>query len=81
MIDRDPKEIFVEKLADTHIDWKEYCCMLINLTVAAEIREKEFCEQSIWWYNAINEIDEKLTTKQKQYFDQVFMDWLDKNET
>ena len=78
MTDRDPKEIFKEKLADTYIDWQQYCMMLIDVTVEAEIREKDFCQDSRWWYRRMIELDKHLTDEQKEYFGDVYEDWIDK---
>ena len=73
---RDTRDIFKEKLADTYIDWQAYACMLLDLMVVAEIREKNFCEDSRWWYDQMMELDKCLTEKQKEYFSDVYEDWI-----
>lgn len=78
MNERDPKEVFKEKLADTYIDWQKYCMMLIDVTVEAEIREKDFCQDSRWWYNKMIELDKCLTDEQQEYFGDVYQDWVDR---
>lgn len=78
--DRNPKEVFVEKLSDTYIDWQMYACMLIDLMVEAEIREKDFCKDSRWWYNHIKELDKNLTNDQRIYFDEVYEAWMERDD-
>lgn len=80
MTERDPKEVFKEKLADTYIDWPAYTCMLLDLMVEAECREKDFCEDSRWWYENMKELDSHLTKEQINYFDMVYQDWIDRDE-
>ena len=77
MTERDPREVFKEKLADTHIDWQEYCMMLIDVTVEAETREKDFCQDSRWWYDKMTELDQNLTKEQRIYFDDVYVEWIE----
>lgn len=76
---RNPKEVFVEKLADTYIDWQTYACMLTDIMVEAEIREKDFCQDSCWWYNHMKVLDSNLTQEQKEYFDNVYRDWIERD--
>jgi len=78
MTKRDPKEVFKEQLADTYIDWQKYCMMLIDVTVEAEIREKDFCQDSLWWYNRMTELDKCLTDEQQDYFGDTYQDWVDR---
>lgn len=80
MIERDSKEVFKEKLADTHIDWQEYCMLLIDVTVEAETREKDFCDDSRWWYNRMTELDQCLTDGQQEYFGDVYEAWIEKKD-
>ena len=80
MADRNPKEIFVEKLSDTYIDWQTYACMLIDLMVEAEIREKDFCDDSQWWYRHMKELDTHLTKEQRIHFDEVYEAWIERDD-
>jgi len=80
--DEEPKQKFKRLLEGELIDWKEHAMRLTDVMVAAEIREKEFCQESTYWMQAMNEMYKTLgyTEEQIEFAHQQYEKWYDKNE-
>ena len=78
--DKDKKEEFKRRLSGELIDWKEYALHQMHIVTQAEIREKEFCWESRYFYERDEEANHAmgLTDEQREWVCDEYMKWLEK---
>lgn len=74
----DKKEEFKRKLSGEFINWKEYALYQIHTVCEAEMREKEFCPESRYFYERDIESTKamNLTEEQRDYVCEQYVEWL-----
>ena len=78
--DKEKKEEFKRRLSGELIDWKEYALHQMHIVTQAEIREKEFCWESRYFYERDEEANHAmgLTDEQREWVCDEYMKWLEK---
>ena len=74
------KEEFVNKLKGEPVNWKEYSMWQIHMFCQAEEREKDFCWESRYFYNAEKVMNKAMgiTEEQSEAICDEYMKWLEK---
>jgi hypothetical protein len=78
--DKEKKEEFKRRLSGELVDWKEYALHQMHIVTQAEIREKEFCWESRYFYERDEEANHAmgLTDEQREWVCDEYMKWLEK---
>ena len=74
------KEEFKRRLSGELVDWKEYALYQMHIITQAEMREKEFCWESRFFYERDEAAskDMGLTDEQRNFVCDEYMKWLEK---
>ena len=75
----DKKQEFKRKLSGEPVDWKEYALYQIHALCEAEMREKDFCWESRYFYNQEQIMNEELglTEEQRDAISDEYIKWLE----
>lgn len=78
----EPKQKFKRLLEGELIDWKDYALRLTRMMCEAEIREKEFCPDSRYFYQAMEKLYQEAgyTSEELDFLHAEFTKWYDENE-
>lgn len=82
IVSEEPKQKFKRLLGGELIDWKEHALRLTDLHVKAELREKEFCPDSMYWYAETERLYKEAgyTEEQQDFLHEAYMKWHDEKE-
>lgn len=74
------KEEFKRRLSGELVDWKEYALHQIHIITQAEMREKDFCWESRFFYERDEEANVAmgLDDEQREWVCDEYMKWLEK---
>lgn len=75
----DKKSEFKRKLSGEPVDWKEFAMHHVHLLCEAEMREKEFCWESRYFYNAEVKMNKEmgLSEEQQNAVSELYVKWLE----
>jgi len=76
-VTEEKKEEFKRKLSGEPVDWKEYAMHHIHVMCEAEMREKEFCWESRYFYEQEKKMHSEmgLTEEQQDQITEVYVAW------
>ena len=74
------KEEFKRRLSGELVDWKEYALYQMHIITQAEMREKEFCWESRFFYERDEAANKEmgLDDEQREFVCDEYMKWLEK---
>lgn len=78
--DKEKKEEFKRRLSGELVNWKEFALYQMHIITQAEIREKEFCWESRYFYDRDEEANTAmgLDEEQREFVCDTYMEWLEK---